>query len=57
MRRRWAIVATLLVLLTGGGVAAWALRPEPPPTPEERTFEDIPEDEYEAWMQELGYTE
>lgn len=58
MKRKWPLAVLGLVLLAGGGgIAWWKLRPAPPAAPDERTFEDIPKDEYEQWMQDLGYTE
>lgn len=59
MKRKWLLA--LLVLTLGGaagGFTWWKLRPAPEPTAEDqRKFEDIPKNEYEEWMQDLGYTE
>lgn len=50
---------TLLALASTGAMAWWKLRPaDPPPAPTaERGYDDIQRDEYERWMQDLGYTE
>ncbi|MFZ5478801.1 MAG: hypothetical protein ACOZNI_18660 [Myxococcota bacterium] len=59
--RKVLIGAGAALLLGGGGAFAWmqARAPEPPPPPpaEERGYGDIPRDEYQEWMQDLGYTE
>lgn len=59
MSRKLRIVGLVgLLAAAGGGAWAWRLAIEPPPEPgAERTYEDIPREEYEQWMQELGYTE
>lgn len=60
MRKRLVVgFGALLVLASTGAVAFWKLRPtEPPPAPTaERGYDDIKRDEYERWMQDLGYTE
>ena len=46
----------LLLSLGGGSWYAWH-RAHPPPVPKEKRFEDIDPQEYEKWMQDLGYTE
>lgn len=54
--RRWLPVALVLLLAAGGG--AWYWRAHQPQTEmSERALNDIPKDEYEAWMQSLGYTD
>jgi len=48
------------VLLVAASAAGWWLTrppPEPPKVAEDQTFEDMDRAEYEAWMQELGYTD
>ena len=45
---------TLTVLL--GGFFAWKAH-QAVLASESRNFDDIPKDEYEKWMQDLGYTE
>jgi hypothetical protein len=59
MWKRVVLGVGAAVLVAGGGAVAWKRLhpPPPPPKPEERTFEQIPKDEYEKWMQDLGYTE
>jgi hypothetical protein len=54
--RRWLIVASAVLLLTGGGVW-WHLHRKHSLDLADRAIGDIPTDEYEQWMQELGYTD
>ena len=60
MRKRLLGITAAVFLLAGGGAFAW-VRLHPPPIPQpradERALKDIPPDEYEQWMQDLGYTE
>jgi len=49
------VLAVLLIAGAGAGVW-WVARPQPPAA-EERAYGDIPREEYERWMQDLGYTE
>ncbi len=59
-RRRLLLGTTVALALVGGGVGAWYRfgRPEPEKPPvDERSYEEIDRAEYEAWMQDLGYTE
>jgi hypothetical protein len=59
--RKVLIGLAAAAILGGGGAFAWMqTRPEEPPvttTPEERGYKDIPREEYQQWMQDLGYTE
>jgi hypothetical protein len=58
MKRRLIAVLLGVALLAGVGAAAWRYtRPEPPPPVQDRTYQDVDRAEYEAWMQDLGYTE
>lgn len=60
MKKRLLVAIGATFALAGtGAVAWWKLRPvEPPPAPAaERGYNDIQRDEYERWMQDLGYTE
>ena len=60
VRRRFLLVFGILVLGTGAGAGWWASRPAPAPAPEsaaDQEYQDIDRADYEAWMQELGYTE
>lgn len=43
----------LLLAMSGAGFYAW--NTSQPPT--ERRFEDIPLDEHEKWLQDLGYSD
>lgn len=55
-RVRWLGVVVVLVL--SSAVVVWRLQPEPvEPVDEAKRYEDIPREDYERWMQELGYTE
>lgn len=60
MRPRLAFPLLGAILATGVGAGWWwSHRPEPP-KPEavaDKKYEDVDRDEYEKWMQELGYTE
>lgn len=44
-------------LLIAAAVVAWHLQADPQPVATETPYEEIPRPEYEAWMQELGYSE
>ncbi len=46
-----------LLLVAGAGAGAWWLLRPPPAPPAEKAYGDIPREEYERWMQDLGYTE
>lgn len=47
-----------VVVIAGSAAAWWELRPvEPPPRAAEQRYEDIAREDYEQWMQDLGYTE
>lgn len=55
-RLRWVLAAAVVI----GGVATawWRTRPpDPPPRAAEQRYEDIAREDYERWMQDLGYTE
>jgi hypothetical protein len=54
--RRWLIFCSVVSLLIGGGFSWYMLR-KPPLDLADRALTDIPTDEYEQWMQELGYTD
>lgn len=48
----------VLVVLVGGGFLAYRqFLSATQKNPDDRTFEEIPEDEQEQWMQSLGYTD
>lgn len=51
-------VCVVAVVAVAGFFAWSSTRPEPAPTPPaDRRYEDVDRAEYEAWMQDLGYTE
>lgn len=55
-RRRWLLVG--LGLLSCAGGTLWYVRHEQEEQElSERALKDIPKDEYESWMQSLGYTD
>ena len=54
--RRWLVAASLVILLFGGGFG-WYMQRKPQVDLADRALSDIPTDEYEQWMQELGYTD
>lgn len=53
--RRLLPFAALLVV--AGLAAGWYLHRNQKPDLADRALSDIPTDEYEQWMQELGYTD
>jgi len=60
MTRRRIFVASAALVLALGGVGAWygLTHKAPPPKPvDERSYDQIDRADYEAWMQDLGYTE
>jgi len=54
--RRWLVAASVVILLFGGGFG-WYMQRKPHVDLADRALSDIPTDEYEQWMQELGYTD
>jgi len=56
-RRRLVLGVLAALLVAGAGVGAWWFSRPPPPVPVERAYGEIPREEYERWMQDLGYTE
>lgn len=59
-RTRMFLAAGVLLVAAGGGVGAWRWHVQEEAerkAAEEKRFEDIPKEDYERWMQELGYTE
>ncbi len=54
--RRWLIVASAALLLMGVGVG-WYFHRKHRVDLADRAIGDIPTEEYERWMQELGYTD
>jgi hypothetical protein len=60
MTKLRVIVAAAAVLVSGGAVAGWQYheaQSAEAAAADQKRFEDISEDEYERWMQELGYTD
>ena len=53
---RWAMLL-VLVVVSGGFLAYRQFLAHNQKNPDERTLEEIPQDEQEQWMQSLGYTD
>lgn len=54
--RRWLPWGLALALSVAGGVA-WYLHHAEQQALADRAMSEIPKEEYEQWMQELGYTD
>jgi hypothetical protein len=60
MRRSWmlgAVLGGVIVAGVAGVFTWWDHASAPPPVSAEQRLDDIPEEEYEKWMQDLGYTQ